>query len=67
MTSTQKQGNRLMHAKMEIKALNVKLAQQADLIARLTVMNAKAQYDKRENFRIADQAFKLLGQIKGDV
>jgi hypothetical protein len=67
MTSTQKQGDRLMHAKMEIKALNVKLTQQADLIARLTVINARAQYDKRENYRIADQAFKLLGQIKGDV
>jgi hypothetical protein len=67
MISEERQGNRLMHAKMEIKALNIKLAQQKDLIERLTVMNAKAQHDKRENYRIADQAFKLLGQIKGDV
>jgi len=59
--------DKLAHAKRDIKALNIKLAQQKDLIERLTVMNAKAQYDKRENFRIADQAFNLLKQIKGDV
>ena len=55
--------DKLAHAKREIKALSEKLAQQDDLIRRLTEMNARAQYDRREVARVADQAFKLLGQI----
>ena len=55
--------DKLAHAKREIKALSAKLAQKDDLIRRLTEMNARAQYDKREVCRIADQAFKLLGSI----
>jgi len=55
--------DKLAHAKREIKALSAKLAQKDDLIRRLTEMNARAQYDRREVARIADQAFKLLGSI----
>ena len=58
--------DKLAHAKREIKALNAKLAQQDDLIKRLTEMNARAQYDKREIVRLSDQAFKLLGQIRSE-
>ena len=66
MTSPQNLGDKLGHAKREIKALNAKLAQQDDLIKRLTEMNARAQYDKREIVRLSDQAFKLLGQIRSE-
>jgi len=66
MTSPQKLSNKLTHAKREIKALNAKLAQQDDLIKRLTEMNARAQYDKREIVRLSDQAFKILGQIRSE-
>ena len=55
--------DKLAHDKREIKALSAKLAQKDDLIRRLTEMNARAQYDRREVARIADQAFKLLGSI----
>ena len=55
--------DKLAHAKREIKALNAKLARQDDLIRRLTEMNARAQYDRREVARIAGQAFKILGSI----
>ena len=58
--------DKLGHAKREIKALNAKLAQKDDLIRRLTEMNARAQYDRREVARIADQAFKILGQIRSE-
>ena len=58
--------DKLAHAKREIKALNAKLAQQDDLIKRLTEMNARAQYDKREIVRLSGQAFKLLGQIRSE-
>jgi len=58
--------DKLGHAKREIKALNAKLAQQDDLIKRLTEMNARAQYDKREIVRLSDQAFKILGQIRSE-
>ena len=65
MTNTRRTSeDKLAHAKREIKALNAKLAQQDDLIRRLTEMNARAQYDRREVARIADQAFKILGQIR---
>ena len=66
MTSPQSLSDKLAHAKREIKALNAKLAQQDDLIKRLTEMNARAQYDRREVARIADQAFKILGQIRSE-
>ena len=58
--------NKLAHAKREIRALNAKLAQKDDLIRRLTEMSARAQYDRREVSRIADQAFKILGQIRSE-
>ena len=64
--STASLADKLTHAKREIKALNAKLAQQDDLIKRLTEMNARAQYDKREIVRLSDQAFKLLGQIRSE-
>ena len=66
MSSPQSLADKLAHAKREIKALNAKLAQQDDLIKRLTEMNARAQYDRREVARIADQAFKILGQIRSE-
>jgi len=67
MTNTRRTSeDKLGHAKREIKALNAKLAQQDDLIKRLTEMNARAQYDKREIVRLSDQAFKLLGQIRSE-
>ena len=66
MSSPQSLADKLTHAKREIKALNAKLAQQDDLIKRLTEMNARAQYDKREIVRLSDQAFKLLGQIRSE-
>ena len=50
--STASLADKLTHAKREIKALNAKLAQQDDLIKRLTEMNARAQYDKREIVRL---------------
>ena len=64
--STASLADKLTHAKREIKALNAKLAQQDDLIKRLTEMNARAQYDKREIVRLSGQAFKLLGQIRSE-
>ena len=64
--STASLADKLTHAKREIKALNAKLAQQDDLIKRLTEMNARAQYDKREIVRLSDQAFKILGQIRSE-
>ena len=67
MTNTRRTSeDKLGHAKREIKALNAKLAQQDDLIKRLTEMNARAQYDKREIVRLSDQAFKILGQIRSE-
>jgi cell shape-determining protein MreC len=64
--STQALSDKLAHAKREIKALNAKLEEQADRIKRLTEMNARAQYDRREVCRISDQAFKILGQIRSE-
>ena len=64
--STASLADKLTHAKREIKALNAKLAQQNYLIKRLTEMNARAQYDRREVVRLSDQAFKILGQIRSE-
>ena len=64
MTNRRTSEDKLAHAKREIKALSAKLAQKDDLIRRLTEMNARAQHDRREVARIADQAFKLLGSIE---
>ena len=46
--------------------LKEKCERQADLIERLTEMNARAQYDRREVVRLSDQAFKILGQIRSE-
>ena len=66
MTNRRTSEDKLDHAKREINALNTKLAQQDDLIKRLTEMNARAQRDKREIVRLSDQAFKILGQIRSE-
>ena len=67
MTNTRRTSeDKLGHAKREIKALNTKLAQQDDLIRRLTGMIARAHYDRREVVRLSNQAFKILGQIRSE-
>ena len=66
MTSPQSLADKLAHAKRESKSLKAQLEQKDDLIKRLTEMNARAQYDKREIVRLSDQAFKILGQIRSE-
>jgi len=57
----------ISHYKEDFEHACEELKRQDDLIRRLTEMNARAQYDRREVVRIADQAFKILGSIGVEV